>query len=95
MIAWHVGDRGETCAGEFMLDLASRIDNRIQLTTDGHGAYPPAVRAAFGREIDCAQLIKLYADERAGEARYSPCKCVGIQKMAVCGAPLRADTCIW
>ncbi len=92
MIAWHVGDRGEACAREFMLDLASRIDNRIQLTTDGLGVYPPAVRAAFGGQIDYAMLVKLYAEQREGPARYRPCKCVGTRRMAISGAPLRADT---
>lgn len=92
MIGWHVGTRDYGCARKFMLDLASRIDNRIQLTTDGHAAYPPAVQRAFGREIDYAMLIKLYAEERGEEARYSPCKCVGTKRVSVIGGPLKADT---
>ena len=36
---WHVGTRGATSASLFMNDLASRLTNRIQLTTDGHRAY--------------------------------------------------------
>lgn len=80
MIAWHVGDRSEACARAFMLDLASRIDNRIQLTTDGYAAYPPAVQRAFSGDIDYAMLVKLYAEPGGQEARYSPCKCVGTRR---------------
>ena len=32
----------------FIRDLASRISNRIQLTTDEYAVYPPAVKEAFG-----------------------------------------------
>ncbi|HYB62779.1 MAG TPA: IS1 family transposase, partial [Methylomirabilota bacterium] len=33
---WRVGTRGAGTAYEFMHDLAGRLRNRIQLTTDGH-----------------------------------------------------------
>jgi len=92
MIAYHVGDRGESCAQAFMLDLASRLDNRIQLTTDGHAAYLGAVFEAFGRDIDYAQLVKLYGAPRDGQARYSPCECVGARKVPITGGPLSCDT---
>lgn len=44
----------------FMQDVASRLANRIQLTTDGHGPYLGAVEDAFGADIDYAILIKHY-----------------------------------
>src|SRR5579863_55655 len=34
--SFMVGDRGAKTAHRFMQDLASRLKNRIQLTTDGH-----------------------------------------------------------
>jgi len=43
-----------------MQDVASRITNRIQLTTDGHRIYADAVEDAFGSEIDYAMLVKIY-----------------------------------
>nr|MDQ3023921.1 helix-turn-helix domain-containing protein [bacterium] len=49
---WSVGDRGSDTARDFMLNLAGRVQGRFQLTTDGHGAYLPAVEAAFGGEVD-------------------------------------------
>ena len=49
IIAWFVGDRGAGSAYEFMHAVAHRLASRVQLTTDGHGAYLGAVESAFGR----------------------------------------------
>jgi hypothetical protein len=46
----------------FMDDLASRLANRVQLTSDGHKAYLEAVEGAFGADVDYAQLVKLYGE---------------------------------
>jgi IS1 family transposase len=54
-----------------MLDLSERLNGRIQLTTDGHSAYPNAFGLAFRRDIDFAQLIKTFATDRS-VGRYSP-----------------------
>jgi hypothetical protein len=35
-----------------MHDVADRLANRVQLTTDGHGAYLNAVVGAFGIDVD-------------------------------------------
>jgi hypothetical protein len=43
-----------------MQDVASRVSNRIQLTTDGHRVYADAVEDAFGADIDYAMLVKIY-----------------------------------
>jgi IS1 family transposase len=85
--AFHVGTRDTGCACEFMKDLAGRLRNRVQLTTDGHRAYLVAVAQAFEDEIDYATLVKLYGTEPAGEARYSPPKCVGTRKEVKWGEP--------
>ena len=45
--SWYVGTRDADAAYQFMSDLASRLANRVQLTTDGHHAYLSAVDAAF------------------------------------------------
>ncbi|MGA3057878.1 MAG: IS1 family transposase [Candidatus Limnocylindrales bacterium] len=62
--AWTIGTRTPETAQEFMRDLAGRLANRIQLTTDGHRMYLNAVPAGFGQEVDFAQLIKLYGTPR-------------------------------
>ena len=60
MITWHVGSRDLENATMFMHDVAWRLANRVQLTTDGHKMYLEAVESAFGSEIDFAQLVKIY-----------------------------------
>jgi IS1 family transposase len=86
-VGWLVGRRDEETATQFMSDVASRLANRVQLTTDGHHAYLSAVDTAFGGEVDFAQLIKIYTSDRASEARYSPPKCSGARRQAVSGTP--------
>src|SRR5438874_3127983 len=54
IISYTLGDRGAGTANVFMRDVASRITNRIQLTTDGHRVYAEAVEDAFGADIDYA-----------------------------------------
>jgi hypothetical protein len=70
--AFHVGTRDAWCAYHFMTDLAPRLRNRVQLTTDGHKPYLEAVFRGFGNDIDYAQLIKLYGETQDTEGRYSP-----------------------
>lgn len=83
-----VGSRDGGCAYEFMQDLAGRLANRVQLTTDGHKMYLAAVEGAFGGEIDFAQLVKHYGAAPEGpEVRYSPAECIGCERIGVTGNP--------
>lgn len=82
-----LGGRSANTASVFIEDLASRLANRIQLTSDGHRPYLEAVEAAFGNDIDYAMLVKIYGAERAGEARYSPAKCLGARESIITGNP--------
>jgi len=85
---WLVGERTVTDAWVFMSDLAERLSNRVQLTTDGHQPYLKAVDAAFGDEIDYAMLHKLYGqDPKDDERRYSPAVCTGIDVRPMTGDP--------
>jgi IS1 family transposase len=87
VVCWHLGKREADDALALMNSLAGRLRHRIQLTTDGHTVYLEAVEKAFGNEIDYAMLVKLYGREPAGEARYSPPKCVGTELQIVEGFP--------
>jgi len=59
-----------------MNDVAMRLANRVQLTSDGHKAYLEAVEGAFGADIDYAMLIKIYgASSDSAKGRYSPADC--------------------
>ncbi len=66
-----MGGRDAGAAHEFMTDLASRLRNRVQLTSDGHRPYLEAVESAFGAEVDYAMLGKLYGHDPEGERRYT------------------------
>lgn len=56
ILSYLVGGRDSEYAMWFMDDLASRLANRVQLTSDGHRAYLEAVEGAFGADVDYAQL---------------------------------------
>jgi IS1 family transposase len=83
-----VGDRSQHVATAFMLDLAGRLANRIQLTTDGHFSYVRSVPKVFGENIDYGVLVKSYAaTDATGQRRYSPPACVGAERIARIGNP--------
>lgn len=86
--SWFVGGRDGECAKVFIDDLAARLGNRVQLTSDGHRAYLEAVEGAFGADVDYAQLVKLYGSApESAKGRYSPAECTGIKKTRVEGNP--------
>lgn len=86
--SWLVGDRTAETAAIFIEDLALRLANRVQLSTDGHRAYLNAITGAFGNDIDYATITKLYRNPPEGdERRYSPGECCGVKKDDVKGYP--------
>jgi IS1 family transposase len=89
VLTWCVGTRDARFAKLFMDDLAPRLANRVQLTTDGHHAYLNAVESAFGGDIDYAMLVKMYGEPAGNrtEKRYSPGDVTGVVKGAVSGDP--------
>lgn len=91
---WHVADRGAEAAKQFIGDLASRLTNRIQLTTDGHKVYLDAVEEAFGGDIDYAMLVKIYGDDgpgRQASRRYSPSGFTRAEQQRIIGKPKNED----
>jgi IS1 family transposase len=87
LVSWFVGSRDADAAYQFMSDLADRLANRVQLTTDGHRAYLEAVDLAFDRAIDYAMLVKIYGSAPEGEKRYSPAVCLGTDRTVIRGRP--------
>jgi IS1 family transposase len=85
--SWAVGRRDAGTAYEFMNDLAARLANRVQLTTDGHRAYLQAVEDAFGSNVDYAMLIKLYGGDDKPDTKYSPAECIGTREIKINGNP--------
>jgi IS1 family transposase len=90
---WHVGGRDQGAATLFVADLADRLADRVQLTSDGWGPYREAVKRAFGTDVDYAMLVKEYAAVRHGYARYSPPACVSCHTNPVTGFPEEKHIC--
>jgi IS1 family transposase len=84
--SWLVSNRGGDAAKVFISDLAGRLVNRVQLTSDGHRSYLEAVEEAFGADVDYAMMVKTYSDA-PGAGRYSPGVCIGAEKRRVEGRP--------
>lgn len=91
IVAWYVGKRDAAAAYYFMKDVAARLSNRVQLTTDGHGAYLHAVDSAFEGEVDYAMLVKIYGKAPEGETRYTPPVCLGAKRQVISGNPEEVD----
>jgi IS1 family transposase len=91
MVSWIVGERHAGTANAIMRDVAQRLNDRVQITTDAHHSYRNAVANAFGvdRHSDYAQCIKLYGNEAGVNtaARYSPSECTGVEIKIMWGDP--------
>ena len=66
---WRIGGRSAYDGSVFVADLASRLKSGVQLTSDGHKAYPEAVEGAFGCDVDYAMLVKLYGKDQRDDER--------------------------
>lgn len=86
-VSYLVGLRDQQDAIAFCKDVAARLANRVQLTSDGLHAYLTAVDVAFGGNIDYARLIKMYGQTPDGEKRYSPAECIGCKREVAAGQP--------
>lgn len=85
--SFYVGARDAAAAQHFIGDLAGRLANRVQLTSDGHKPYLEAVEQSFGADIDYAMLIKHYGEPTGALGRYSPGECTGVDLRRVEGRP--------
>lgn len=84
---WLVGERTSDDAEFFLRDLACRMADRIQLSTDGHSMYAATVGQAFGQNVDWAQIQKQYAVDPAQGGKYSPAVCIGTKRIPRKGDP--------
>jgi IS1 family transposase len=88
--AFKVGKRNHFTANAFVSDVASRIKNRPQISTDGLRAYVEAVENAFGSDVDYGMIIKNYGNDTGHhhqERRYSAPEIVFSEKQHVVGHP--------
>jgi IS1 family transposase len=86
--AFKCGNRDAATAKAFVQDVANRMAYRVQISTDGLTAYVPAMEAAFGGNVDYAQIIKTYGHEEvSNNRRYSAPEFVSSEKKVVVGNP--------
>lgn len=86
--SYVVGKRDRYYATIFLEDLASRLNNRIQLSSDAMNAYPDSVERAFGADVDYAQIVKEYSSPSPEDQRkYSPATLSAVYKEAIVGDP--------
>ncbi len=89
--SFMAGRRDMAIARVFAGDLAERLANGVQITTDGLCVYLDAIEGAFGAEADYAMLVKIYGNEGGqSETRYSPAACIGCEQQAIIGNPYPA-----
>lgn len=86
IVSWRLGNRDAANAWAFIGDVADRLRNRVQLTTDGNRLYVEPIENYMGGMVDYAQLIKKYGTSD-DETRYSPAKCLGTRKEQIDGNP--------
>ncbi|HKO98268.1 MAG TPA: hypothetical protein VJU86_14820 [Pyrinomonadaceae bacterium] len=90
MPAFKVGKRNHVTANAFVSDVASRLKNRPQISSDGLRAYVEAVENAFGMNVDFGMIMKTYGldkGEHHQERRYSAPEVTSQQKMTIVGRP--------
>jgi hypothetical protein len=85
--SWLVGERTSDDAEVFLTDLASRMTDRIQLSTDGHVVYEGTVGPSFHNRVDWAQIQKTYATDFGDAHKYSPSSCTGVKVRVLKGDP--------
>lgn len=85
-----VGKRDYEHTHKFTADLASRMRNRIQLSSDGMNQYLATVEDAFGDEVDYGQIVKVYASNAEVPdmaRRYSPPPIAAVTRKVIAGQP--------
>lgn len=84
---FKVGKRTSENAVALTDDLASRLTNRVQISSDSLRAYVEAVDLSFGGEVDYGQIVKSYEAEPFGAGRYSPPHVVSADRNRIFGNP--------
>ncbi len=88
--SFKVGKRNHATANAFVSDVASRIKNRPQISSDGLRAYVEAVENAFGMNVDFGMIIKNYGADKGEhhqERRYSAPEVTSMHKIEIMGRP--------
>lgn len=96
IISYDLGRRSPLQSERLLTDLRQRVPDRFQLSTDGYEGYKTTSFRTLGKDVDFAQVFKIYAnpkDNAGGERRYSATRCIGIRKMIRRGNPEPGRIC--
>jgi len=90
--AFHVSStRDAENTNAFIADLASRLNNRVQISTDAMNSYEDAIENVFGMDVDYGQIVKAYQSEDGREynpeRRYSQPRIASSKKTWIAGRP--------
>jgi IS1 family transposase len=85
------GKRNHVTANAFVQDVASRMRNRVQISTDALSAYVEAVERGFGADVDYGQIVKVYTHDAAQhpERKYSAPSFASAIRRPISGDPER------
>ncbi len=87
--SYKVGKRDLPTAKIFVGDVASRLSNRVQISSDGLRAYVDSIEQTFGADIDYGQIIKTYVSDgsQSPERKYSAPRISSSEKIVIAGNP--------
>ena len=89
VVSYRIGKRTQEYAESIMKDLAYRIPNRFQLSTDAFKGYFDAVDRVFGTDVDYGTIHKNFAEDILAQRRYSPPQVVSVSLEVRQGFPIR------
>lgn len=86
---FRCGKRDRATADAFVKDVAGRMTNRVQISTDGLRAYVEAIEKSFGADVDYAQIVKTYTHDvhMMPNRRYSAPEMVSTEVKIFTGTP--------
>jgi IS1 family transposase len=86
---FKVGKRNRATTTAFVQDVASRLRNRVQISTDALHGYIEAVEQSFGADVDYGQIVKVYAHDamQHPERKYSAPSFASAMRRPITGSP--------
>ena len=93
VINYAVGKRTAPVTQHFTVDLADRLTDRPQISTDSFGAYKLAIRKAFDGHVDDGQVVKIYEKGVHGAHREGPPKVEKTIRTTMTGEPRKDEIC--
>jgi IS1 family transposase len=93
--AFKCGKRTFATTTEFVQDVASRMRNRVQISTDAIRGYVEAIELSFGADVDYGRIVKVYTHDAAQhpERKYSAPSFASPYRRPIAGSPEISHIC--